>query len=179
MAFVNKKYPAASGRNVVFFAIVSLICFLLSSSVLPFLTYDKGLPTPDILLCLVCVISLYVDRKTACIFALVLGFLSDLFINEPVSFSPVIFVASLLVMTMLGKHFSRLGTLSASVCMLPVFVIRMIADTVCFLVRFEESELLEVLTKQTLPSVLVNFAAAIVLTFIIRFVSKRFSVFIN
>ncbi len=177
MAFVNRNNNYNQSKSIVLFAVFSIICFLLSSSVLPFFADSGNAPVPELLLCLVCVMPIYLDRKVSCIFALILGFLTDLFINEPVSFSPVVFVAAVLIVMVTGRYFSRPGTLSVSVCALPALAIRMIVDTVCYIARFSDSELFSVIIGKTLPHLIVNFASAIVITFIVGFFAKRFNIF--
>ena len=168
--------PKDGRAMYVFLCIMSLVFFLLSSSVVPFLRSDPAAPSGDILFCFVCCIPAFVPRKSAVVFALVLGFLSDLFINMPRSFSPVVFVLSVLIASYLYGFFSRIGSLVMAVCALACFVLRAAVDTFAVMAQYEGSTAFGVLAKVTFPALIINFAFAIVISFLLRVIVRKFRI---
>lgn len=170
MKFNSKKNTVGL---CVFFCIVSLVLFLVMASVLPFLGQAKGFPTADLLLCLVCAMSAFMDRKKACIFAVTLGFLADLFLFEPTAFSPVVYLLSALIVPVFHSYFTYLGSVVMAVCSVPACFIRSVLESVVTLTLFENVTASSVLSQITLPTFVVNFASSIVICFVCRlFVGK-------
>jgi hypothetical protein len=157
----------------IFLIISAVVCFLAASSVLPF-TAVKGSGAPcDILLCFVCAVPFFAGAKKAGIFALALGFAADLFIGMPTEFSPVIFLACIFIVPAVARLFSRAGTLVIAICTLPCIVMKDIFGMIVSLFTAEGADLSGVLSDYRPFTILVDFACAICLAFILRFISKR------
>lgn len=157
----------------VFFGVMSLAVFLVSASVLPFLAQTKNFAMPDLALCLVCILPCFMPVKTACIYALSLGFLCDLFINSPVCFSPVIYLAAVCIMPFFHGHFSRVGAVTAAVCSIPAFLIRGIAGTAVMIYAYGGENFTGIITAKLLPELGVNLACSIVVCAIIFFIVEK------
>lgn len=170
MRFGSKKNTAGL---YVFYAVFALILFLLMASVLPFLSSAKGFVPADLLLCLVCAMSAFADRKSSCIFAVILGFMADLFIFEPTAFSPVVYLASALLVPMLHRYFSYLGSVVMAVCSVPACILRSCVDSAVTVALFRNVQYSEVFARIALPLFVVNFASAIVICFICRLFVKK------
>lgn len=177
MALKNKLLYKDDKRIYIFLGIMSLIVFLLSSSVLPFISDGKVGPEGNLVLCFVCLIPAFVPMKSAAIFALVLGFLCDLFIYSPESFSPIVFLVGVFVVSYLYRFFSRTGTLVMAVCSLPCLALKMVLDTFAVMASHNDSGAFDVISKLTLPSLAINFAFAIAAAFILRLLTKKLGIF--
>ncbi len=163
-------------KNTAFFIIVSVVCFLLASSVIPFFTVFGTMPCPDLLLCLCCVLPRFCAFKKSCVYAVALGFLSDLFINTPHLLSPVIYLAAAVLIPYFYGHIKKTGTVSAAVCSLPILLLRAILGTVVVLVIRQEATLGTVLKNIAFPELIVNFAFVLILGFILRVLTKHFGI---
>jgi len=152
-------------ENTVFLIVFSVICFLVSSSVIPFLGSSVK---PDILLCLCCVLPKFSESKTNCIFALSLGFLSDLFINTPWHFSPVIYLISVVFVPHLYGYFKRIGTVTAAVCSLPFLALKAVSGAAVLIFESGHKGVFSALTGMFLPELTVNFAFAIIIGYTVK-----------
>ena len=177
MAIKTKSLYKNDRRIYVFLGVMSLVVFLLSSSVMPFIAGEKAFPAGDLMLCFACLVPAFVPVKSAVVFALVLGFLSDLFLNEPQCFSPIIFLVSVLLVSFFYRFFSRIGSLTMAVCALPCLAIRSIVDTFVIMASYKDSKAFDVLSAITLPSLAVNFALSIVTAFVLRKLIKKLGIF--
>ena len=166
MAF---KYKKINHRGIhIFTAVAGLVLFLLSSSVIPFLSQLKNAPSPDLLLCLVCASGAFLPKKQACIYAVIFGFFADLFLYAPMSFSPVVYLVSVFVTCICLSFFSEIGSITAAVCSVPAILIRIITKSIATAVVFEDAGFFKVLGENLLPEFAVNFASVIVICFICR-----------
>lgn len=166
-------YNKNSKGIYVFFGILSLIVFLVSASVLPFLSQTKNFAMPDLALCLVCILPCFMSVKTACIYALSLGFLSDLFINSPVCFSPVIYLAAVCIMPYFHSHFSRVGTVTAAVCSIPAFLIRGTVGAAVMIYVYGGENFKSIITAKLLPELGVNLACSLVICAVIFYIVEK------
>ena len=168
----KKSYDNEKRLNI-FLIISAVICFLVASSVLPFAT-GKGNGVPcDILLCFVCALPFFAGMKKAGIFALALGFANDLFIEAPTQFSPVVFLACILIAPAIARFFSRVGTLVIAICTLPCILMKDVFGMVVSLLVTEGANVSGILRDYRPFTILMDFACAICLTFILRVISKR------
>lgn len=171
MALKYGKIKSDGRKNVrlyVFFGIMGLLLFLLTASVLSFLSDKKGLPDADLLLCLVCAACAFMPEKKACIYALVFGLFADLFLFAPTAFSPIVYMVAVLVTSRLYKGFSRLGSVIMAVCSMPAVAIRGTVDAVVTMTLFKDASLRSILLEKSLPFMLIGFAWAIVICFVCR-----------
>lgn len=168
-----KSSAGEKNDSVMFLVIASVVCFLLSSAVVPFLFDSAFLPAPNLMLCFVCCIPAVTSIKTSAVFALVLGFLNDLFISEPTEFSPLVFLVSVCLVCYFHTHFSRIGTLVMAVCSIPAFVLSAIVMTFVVMAKFDGASAMAALTKFSVPYVAVNFAFAIIAAFAVRMFIKK------
>ncbi len=166
-----KTNKNADKKPVVILAVTAVICFLLSSSVIPFV-FPKSLGMPDLLLVLCCVISAFTARLPACIFALTLGFMQDLFIGVPMHFSPVVYLVAVLVMPALLRHFKNPGTVTCAVCSLVCFVPKSAVGIFMAMTKYDDAAFFDVVVKIVLPEILVNFACSLVLFFVMRRIAR-------
>lgn len=165
----NKKLYA-------FLIISAVVAFLAASSVLPFVFGKKGFNTPDILLCFVCTLPFFTDRKKAGIFAVAIGFLTDLFIMSPTSLSPVLFLACTLIVPLIARLFSRTGTLMMAICTLPCIVLRAALKIIMSLVTVEGASLTKAIGDYSFLTLVTTFACAICVSFVMRVVSKKIKI---
>lgn len=163
------------GGTAVFLAVCGTVCFLLYSSVLPFFVKD-GSVLPDLMLCLCCGAASIYDEKTCCVFAIILGFAADLLVNQPFCFSPVIYLTAVLCVLRFGNLFKRRGTLNTAVCGVPALLLRETVLTLHTLGISESVKAADVITDSMLPSLAVNFAFAMVVTFCVRRLNAFFRI---
>ena len=156
----------------IFLIISAVVCFLAASSVLPF-AMGTGREPCDIILCFVCALPFFTDTKKAGIFALALGFAADLFINSPVSFSPVVLLVCIFIVPAVAKLFSRCGTLVMAICTIPCIVMKDVFGMIVSLFTAEGASLPGILSDYRPFSILIDFACAICLGFLLRFIAKR------
>ena len=160
-------------RLNVFLIISAVICFLVAASVLPFAT-GKGMGAPcDILLCFVCTLPFFAGMKKAGIFALALGFANDLFIGAPTQFSPVIFLVCVFIVPAIARFFSRVGTLVIAICTLPCILMKDVFGMAVSLLVTEGANVAGILRDYRPFTILMDFACAICLAFILRVIYKR------
>lgn len=167
-----KSASGGKGEPIVLLTVASVICFLLSTAVIPFLFKSAFLPVPNLMLCFVCCIPSLASLKTSALFSLILGFLNDLFVSEPTSFSPIVFLVSVCLVCYFYTHFSRIGTHVMAVCSLPPIVLSAGVMTFAAMANFKDASALSVLTKLSLPYIAVNFAFAIITAFILRMITR-------
>ena len=160
----------------IFLAISALVCFLVSSSVLPFLSSVKSHPSPDILLCFVCLLPFFTDTKTSAIFAVSLGFLSDLFITAPLCLSPIVYLAAVYISARCHTYFASTGSLSLAISALPSIVLKLVVNSVGVLLTVEGSNISGMSFWGGVLSVIITFASAIVLAFVLRFIYKKLKI---
>ena len=173
MAFKFKNGSPIKKSNkakYIFTGVFALVLFLVSASVIPFFMLEGNLPCADLLICLVCAVCPYFTLKESCVTALICGFLADLFLYPPTSFSPVVYVAAVVVTGYFLRRFRASTSVSMAVCSLCAIFIRCAVETVGALSVTEGVSLWDILSSYTLPMVLINFASAIVICFI----AKRF-----
>ncbi|MBP3580520.1 MAG: hypothetical protein J6K12_04655 [Clostridia bacterium] len=170
------KIDADLKKSTVFFAITGIIYFLIASSVLPFFGTFSNTPCPDLLFCLVCVIPAYYDKKLCCIYAVLLGFLSDLFINTPFLFSPIVYLAAVVGVMYFYRFFKNFGTITASVCAMPVLAARQVLGTVIVMNVRQGANLGNVLIKVIVPEFFISFAFILVTGFLIRCLTRFFDI---
>lgn len=158
----------------IFLGVTALICFLLASSVIPFFAADNPrLPTADILLCFVCTLCAFTDVKKAALFAVSTGFLADLFILSPTALSPVVFLACVLVSRFVQGYFSRVGTLAVAISTLPCSLIRILVSVSVTAINAGIPASKMLWTSRFPMGIIVDFAQAIVLTFLMRVICKK------
>ncbi len=170
------KYKNQSTRgtsDILFFAAVSAICFLLSSSVLPFLT--TGIK-PDLLLCLCCLLPKFLPTKSCCIFAVTLGYLSDLFINPPYHLSPVLFLCAVIITPLFYSGFKRVGTVTASVCALVGLAFAGVVRAATGLLLDGTQGLYAIIVNTVFAELMVNFAFTLLTGYILKVLCSRFGV---
>ena len=171
---MNRKLKNNDKRIYLFLGVAALVCFLAASGVLPFLTATgKGTPVPDVLLCFVCALPLFTDYKIGAIYALSLGFLSDLFINPPFLFSPVVLLLCMYLAGYVQGYFSRVGTLAVAVSTLPCVAVKLAVSLAVSLFTVEGIGFKTALSGLSYMSFITDFAAAIILSFIMRVVGRR------
>ena len=117
---------------------------------------------PDILLCLCCILTKYLPRKDCAVYAVSLGFLTDLLVGTPLAFSPVIYLIPCIFAPYFYSFFNRVGTVTAAVCSLPFLILKAIAGMVVLTVIQNESGLGFILAKYIFPELILNFAFALV-----------------
>lgn len=166
----------SSTKSTVFFAVTGLVCFFAACSVFPFLPGFSRTNAPDLLLCLCCVIPKYYDTKKSCVLALILGFLADLFINTPVLFSPVIYLASAVFTPYFYRYFNRIGTIVSAVCALPMLALHGLIGTAVVMYVRKTAVLGTVLTKVILPELIINFAFVLLVGFILKHLTRWFGI---
>lgn len=152
----------------IFVSVFGLVLFLLSASVVPFLAGQKGVPSPDLLLGLVCASSAFLDRRKACIFAVIFGFMSDLFITSPTAFSPIVYLAAVLIVPRCLMFFSRHGTVITAVCSVPAIAVRCIVRAVATSAVFGGVPFASLLSDNVLYTFMFTFASCIVICFVCR-----------
>ena len=171
MAFKYKNKEIREKRNAakyIFISVFALILFLISASVIPFIAQNGRIPSGDLLLCLIGAFCAYATLKEGMVFALIFGLLADLFLYPPTSFSPIVYVAAVIVTGLLLKRFARVSSIIVAVCTLPAILIRCSVETVNALTNSDGLSLWDILGAYTLPMVVINFACAIVICFIFR-----------
>lgn len=173
---IIKSTKENNKKLYVFLIVSALAAFLAASSVLPFISGAKGMRAPDVLLCFVCTLPFFTDRKTAGIFAVSIGFLADLFITAPISLSPVIFLACVCVVPLTARLFSRTGTLMIAICTLPCIMMRTVFGIAMSLIFVDGASFAKAVGDYSLLSIVFDFACAICVAFIMRFVSKRLKI---
>lgn len=170
---MNYKYKKDDKGLHIFLAVTAVICFLLASSVFPFLFDSGAKPVPDILLCFVCTLTAFTDIKKASIYALSLGFCADLFINPPTALSPVIFLICMCIATACRRYFSRTGTLVIAICTIPCSFIKYIISCVVSVLTVEGAGVMRAALSQIPLGLVSDLACAIALAFIMRFIAKK------
>lgn len=169
------NYGNSEKKQIVMFGILALLCFLLSSSVLPFAISREGfMRLPDLLLVLCCIMPAFLGRVPCCIFALVCGFLQDLVISVPLHFSPIVYLASVCVVPYFLSYFKKPGTLSGAVCALPCFALKSLVGVLVLTAKYSDATIGSVLVTIALPEIVINFACTIIMLFIIRRVIRLF-----
>ena len=169
--------PKENNRKLYTFLIIAAsVAFLTASSVLPFISDVNGMRAPGILLCFVCTLPFFTDIKKAGIFAVALGFLSDLFITAPSSLSPVVFLACVLIVPLTARLFSRTGTLMIAICMLPCILLRVVSEIAVTLIAVDGASFAKAVGNYSFESVAVDFACAICVAFIMRVISKKLKI---
>lgn len=166
---VNKD----GGKLHIFLGISALVCFLASSSILPF--FDKGAPggVPDAMLCFVCALPAFTDIKKGGIYALCLGFAADLFVTPPTSLSPFVFLLCMCLSYACLKHFSRVGSLAIAICTLPSFAVKSLVSAIITSFTVDGVNLWKAISNIPFMSFISNFACAIVVAFVMRLISKK------
>ena len=171
------KFKGTSdSKNIVFLVVFGILCFLISASVLPFAAEVGTMPCPDLLLCLCCVIPKFYEKKASCVFAVVLGFFSDLFINTPLLFSPVVYLLCAAFVPYFYGYFKKVGTVVSAVCALPLLILRQIVGTVIIMSVRKTAVLGTVVGKVIFPELMAEFAIVLVLSFVIKLVGGYFGV---
>lgn len=112
-------------------------------------------------------------RNISCIFALTLGFLSDLFINPALHFSPLLYLASVLITPLFYFGFNRVGTVTASVCALCSLALAGFVRVFAVFISAGGS-LKELIFHITLPELLVNFAFTLLTGYLLKLLCSRF-----
>ena len=158
----------------IFLSVFALVCFLLASSVIPFFSgKNPQLPTADILLCFVCALCAFTDVKKASVYALCLGFLADLFIFPPTALSPIVFLVCVLLSRFFQGYFSRVGTLAISISTLFCSLLRLFVSAAVTAINAGVSASGHLLKYEFPMGIIIDFACAIVLTFIMRIIFKK------
>lgn len=161
------------GRNVLF-AVLFVLYFLLSSSVMPLLDGTKPGIVPDIMLCLCCVAPLFLERRTACVMALVAGAFTDLFVMPPFHFSPVLFFLAAYFIPEITKVFSKLNAAGAATGSVLFLLARGILGTFYLISQFSGASFANILTKCIIPEFLINFAFVIITYFVASLAARLF-----
>ena len=168
------SYKNDSNGLHIFLSVSALVCFLLASSVIPFFgDKSSSLPTADILLCFVCTLCAFTDVKKALVYAVCLGFLSDLFVTPPTALSPVVFLVCVLLSRFAQGYFSRVGTLAVSVSTLLPGLLRLLVTVSVTAINAGLPSAKHLFTSEFPMGIVINFACAIVLTFIMRIIFKK------
>lgn len=153
----------------VFYAVVCVIFFLISGSVIPFM----GLKTmPDILLCLCCILPKYLPRKDCCVYGILLGFFTDLLVGSPMHFSPVIYLVPCVFAPYLFSFFNRVGTVTAAVCSLPFLLLKGIVGSVYLMSTEHTVSLSFIISRFILPELLVNFTSVLIIGALLKGLSR-------
>ncbi len=166
------KYKKDNKKVYIFFAVISLVVFLLSSSVIPFINEKSTLPTADLCLCLVCIMPIFLPFKAVCIYAVSLGFLCDLFINAPSSLSPVIYLFAACVTPFVLSRFARKGAIVTGVCSVPAFAARSICGCLTVFLTYGRTNAGS-LALYGFTEICVNLAVCIVLGAAVGFVADK------
>lgn len=170
---MSYKYKKDDTSKHVFLCVSALVCFLLASSVIPFLSDAKNVPMPDLLLCFVCILPAFTDLKKAGIYALCLGFLSDLFITLPLSLSPIVYLVSVCVSAKCHTHFARVGSLALAISTLPCIALKLAAGAATSLLTVDGLKMSSLSFTGALLVMISSFACAIVLSFIMRILGRK------
>lgn len=157
----------------VFASVMGLITFLLSASVMPFLAGAKNLPAPDLMLALVCALSVLLPVRHACIFAVIFGFVADIFIYAPTAFSPIVYLAAVLIVPNLLRFFTRHGTVIIAVCSVPAILLRCVVRMFATAAEFAEPSFLQIARDSLVYTFLFTFACVIVICFICRLFIRK------
>lgn len=158
-----KNGTAERRRDYISLFVFSLVLFLLSSGVLPFIAQEKNAPVPNLLLCAVCASSAFLTRKEAGIFAVICGFFADLFLYLPTSFSPVVYLLASQITPFLLDKVTRRGFVTNAVCSLGAIVVSRALEVAVALFAFANADFTALFTKLFLPSVAMDFAFSIVI----------------
>ena len=174
------NYKGEGAGKHIFLGVTALVCFLLASSVFPFLSSpDTAKPLPDIMLCFVCALPAFTDIKKASIYALALGFLADLFVNLPTAFSPVVFLCCMMLAYACQKYFSRVGTLVIAISTIPCSIVRKAVRFAVASFTVGGAAAKKELFMGFPMWLVVDFALAIALSFIMRVICKKMRFIIN
>lgn len=173
---MSYKYKKDSTSKHVFLVCTAFVCFLIASSVLPFVSDAKGLPTPDILLCFVCILPAFTDIKKAGVYALALGFLSDLFVTLPLNLSPVVYLACVYIAAKCHTYFARVGSLALAISTLPCIVLKLAAGAAVSLLTVDGANMSGFSVSSAVFTMAGGFAMAIALSFVMRLIYKKLKI---
>lgn len=176
---MNYKYKNDGKGMYIFLGITALVCFLLASSVFPFLFSSPGKPVPDIMLCFVCALTAFTDIKKSSIYALSLGLAADLFVNPPTALSPIVFLLCMCAATFLRRFFSRTGTLVIAICTIPCSLIKYLVSCAVSVLTVDGAGVMRKSLSVIPLGLLCDFACAIALVFVMRFIGKKLRLRIN
>ena len=173
---MSYRYKKDEKPTLYFLGISALVCFLLASSVIPFLAAAKASPTPDLLLCFVCILPFFTDTKKSAFFAVALGFLSDLFITSAVCLSPIVYLASVYISARFHTYFAKTGSLSLAISALPSIVMKLLVNAVAVLLTVDGAKMSSMSFGRGVLTVIITFASAMILAFIMRAVYKKLKI---
>ncbi len=169
------KYTKTEINNNYIFVPVFVIYFLLSAVVVPRLNnYGYGI-VPDAMFALCMVFSLFANKKSACIYAVIFGTLMDLFVMPPFHFSPVVYFLSAYFITRFSWVFSKITAPVAAVCSVPFLLARAVVGMFYLLYSYK-APLGQIMSKCIAPEFFFNLAAVIVTFFIFKLVLKIFKI---
>ena len=120
-----------------------------------------------------CVISaLILDKKTACIYALIFGTLTDLFVMPPFHFSPVIYLVTCYFAVRLSFVFAKMSAATTAVISIPFLLLRSFVGMFYLLYSYK-APLGKIISKCIAPEFFVNLASVIV-TYYVCILIMRF-----
>lgn len=163
---------AETKRKNILFCVLFILSFLVSATITPGLNNVGMKVVPDITLALCVVSALMLDKKTACIYALIFGTLTDLFVMPAFHFSPVIyFIVSYFAVRLLFV-FSRMNASTVAVISIPFLLIRSLVG-IFYLLYSYKAPLGKIISKCIAPEFFVNLASVIV-TYYVCILIMRF-----
>ena len=171
---MSYSYKKDEKSKHIFLIITALVCFILASSVLPFMKSAKSAyPVPDIMLCFVCALVSFTDIKKAGIYALSLGFLADLFVNPPSNLSPLVYLGCAVVAMLCQRHFSRVGTLAIAISVIPCSLIKQLVIIAVSALTLDGRGAAVAALPLIPQGLIIDFACAIVTAFVMRVVCRK------
>ncbi len=163
---------AENKKKVILFGVLFTLFFLISAAVTSELNNVGMRVVPDISLALCVVSTLMLDKKTACVYALVFGTLMDLFVMPPFHFSPVIYLVTCYFAEKLSFVFSKMSAATTAVISIPFLLLRSVVGTFYLLYSYK-APLGKIISKCIAPEFFVNLASVIV-TYYVCIMIMRF-----
>lgn len=166
-------------KSNVFFAVLFVIFFFFSASVLPFMVSDKESgkinAAFDILLALSITVGMvYENRKSAAVLALVFGILNDVFISPPVHLSPLVFMLGAYFSSKNLKVFTKANPLTATIAAVPFLLMRSATGVFYLMSDGAQAGLAQTIFKILLLEFVYNAAAVFVMYAVVKFLYKHF-----
>lgn len=167
LSFLKEK------KTDIFFILLFVILFILSTQLMPFfaVTFSKasGITVKaDILLAAVISLGLLRGKKYASYYAVVSGFLFDLYIGNPYSFSPLVFFLCAYFASLAARPFSHRSPLSVVFISAMLVWIKSLLSFFYLVATSGDSGTFSIFVLGVIPEYIANIIASVIIFVIIR-----------
>ncbi len=167
LLFLKKK------KTDIFFILLFTVLFILSTQLMPFfaITFSKAsgiVARADILLAAVISLGLLRGKKYASYYAVVVGFVFDLYIGNPYSFSPLVFFLCGYFASLAARPFSHRTPLSVIFISAMLVWIKSLVSFFYLVATSGDSGASNILLLGVIPEYIANIIACTVIFTVIR-----------